>query len=124
MKLVTFLAALLLSIGSAHAQLFIGGGQFAGASSTSSAGAVGGSGAVLLGIAGQESSATGSNISGAQVIQTPGQTTVITESLSGATQSSLSGALGFAGATGGSGATADGSAIGGGGQIGGICLGC
>lgn len=129
MKKLFVVLALALLAPLASAQIsggVIGGyGQVVGASSESSVGAGGGSGAFGNGIAGTQTTVESGNISAAQATQTLGTTTVVTESFSGGEVTSVSGALGNAGAISGGGLSASGDAGGVAGQgiVGGIFFG-
>lgn len=121
---------LLLAVSSVASAQIVGGvvggyGQVVGATSNSSVGAGGGSGAIGNGISGTHTDVTAGNVSAAQATQTLGSTTVITESLSGGEVNSISGSLGSAGALSGGGLSADGSAggIAGQGIVGGVFFG-
>ena len=111
-------AATLLFSGVVSAQVVAGAGFLQGGTATSTSGVNGGggSGAAFAGISGTQTTAASSNVSGAQVVQTPGNTLVITESVSTGGMQSTSGALGLAGAGSGSAFGADGTATGVGGQ--------
>ena len=106
----------------ASAQLAAGWLQGGGATSTSGVEGIGGTGSIGAGIAYSGGEATSSNLSGSLVTQTPGTTTVITESYSDGGQQSLSGSLGGAGGFSGNAYSADGGAIGGGIQGFGVVL--
>ena len=123
--LIGIIAALALA-GFAHAQVIggvVGGyGQVVGAESSSTTSTVGGSGAAILGLSATQVQASNGNVSGAQATQSLGTSTVITESLSGGSLISRSGALGLSGAASAGGGTSGGSAggIAGQGALGGI----
>ena len=126
MKKLLIGIALFAFAGLASAQVIggvIGGyGQVVGASSESSVGFGGGSGAALIGIAGSTTTVGSSNISASTATQSLGTSQVISESLSGGGITTTSGALGLAGAQSGGGGSAGGDAggIAGQGAIGGL----
>jgi len=117
---VMFVALLMLAVSSvASAQSFIAGaGYLQGGSATSGSTVSGGgaSGAALAGISGTQTTAGASNVSGTLITQTPGTTSVVTESVSAGGMQSTSGALGLAAAGSGSTFGAGGTASGAGGQ--------
>jgi len=114
-------ASLIAISGLANAQVIGAVGWIQGGTATSGSGVNGGggSGAAFAGISGTQTTAGSSNLSGSLVTQTPGQTQVVTESLSAGGMQSTSGALGLAAAGSSSAFGAGGSATGGGGQLGG-----